>query len=76
MLVLAGRRADSTACADGGRDGSRDELGVDRRRSPCRRGQQGDRVVVGRYSGIQTPNSQKPHWLKPGSHTGVTVYPQ
>ena len=47
----------------GGRDDSRDELGV-------------DRLVVSRYSGIQTPNSQKPHWLKPGSHTGVTVYPQ
>ena len=36
----------------------------------------GDRAVVGRYSGIQTPKSQNPHWLKPGSQTGVTVYPQ
>jgi hypothetical protein len=24
------------------------------------------------YSGIQTPKNQKPHWLNPGSHTGVS----
>jgi hypothetical protein len=86
VLVLAGRRADSTARAGGwtrrqpqlavAYEVQCNQLGVDRRRSPCRRGQQGDRVVVSRYSGIQTPKSQKPHWLKPGSHTGVTVYPQ
>jgi hypothetical protein len=31
---------------------------------------------VSPYSGIQTPKSQKPHWLKPGSQSGFTVYPQ
>jgi len=32
--------------------------------------------VDGRYSGIQTPKSQNPQWLNPGSQTGVTLYPQ
>lgn len=66
----------STACADVWTLRQRNELGVDRRRSPCRLAQQGDRLVVNRHSGIQTPKSQKPHWLNPGSHTGVTVFPQ
>lgn len=36
----------------------------------------GPRTKTARYSGIQTPRNQNPHWLNPGSQAGVTVWPQ
>jgi hypothetical protein len=42
-------------------------------------GQDGARLADGKtgavnwsYSGIQTPNNQKPHWLNPGFQMGVS----
>ena len=40
--------------------------------TPASPGGEAGVVLTAAYSGIQTPKNQNPHWLNPGSHTGVS----